>query len=652
MLNGLPSLVLARPEALLIAIAALPVAFLYFLRMRFRRKAVGSTYIWRELAGATSGGDALKRRSVLLLLLQLAAIGLTALAAAGPSLVSRSVLRPGTLFLIDVSASMASRDCPASPNGLATGPNGPATSRVDAAVAAAIREIGALPPDAPLMAFACASTARPVLPDYSLDRGRVVAALRTLKAGGEGFSEATCADAIAAWLARGDTAWQACLIGDGGLDLEGRRLSSLFGGAFRAITIGTRGSSVGVTGLRLERREDGGTRASFTLWNGWPAEKAASLRISREKDELASAIVKAQPGWTRAGIDLAGAPEDGAYTISLARDPSDVPSAPGEEYRLAVNAQRALSVLLVGKSDPFLKAALAFGGISCVSSADFPRSISGADMVIVESTSAQPERIPAGASCNLLVLGGDPPPDAPLSARGMVSGAIVSTEPAHPLSRFLDWEGARAEMARVYAPRGDATVLATAGGAPILVAWEKGGYRSLAFGMDLARSDVGLKSAFPVLLENFFQWCVPRADDESAFTLVAGESVRRALPDSFGLRGGGAMDLVRTGPNVVLTPRETGFFEWEASSPRLTRGYIAANVPAAEIDVAPRELPAFHEAAASAGTSTALGSTVRERGRPLGPWLLALLAACLAGEWLMWRGGFARRDALRGKVKA
>ena len=103
------------------------------------------------------------------------------------------------------------------------------------------------------MAFACASTARPVLPDYSLDRGRVVAALQTLKAGREGFSEATCADAIAAWLARGDTAWQACLIGDGGLDLEGRRLSSLFGGASAPLPR-NEGSSVGVTGSGSKRR--------------------------------------------------------------------------------------------------------------------------------------------------------------------------------------------------------------------------------------------------------------------------------------------------------------------------------------------------------------------------------------------------------------
>ena len=619
----LSALVLARPEALLIALAALPIAVLYFLRMRFRRKSVGSTYIWKELAGATSGGDAMRRRSLLLLALQLAAIALAALAAAGPSIASRRLIEPGTAFIVDVSASMASRD-------VAAGTSGDVSSRVEAAVQEAEREMAALGPGAPVMLFACASSARPLLAESVLDKGKAIAALRGLKAGSEAFDEAGCADEIAAWLSRSEGSWQAVLLTDGGLDLGGTRLASVFYGELRVVGVGSSGASLGATGLRLERKQGGGMKASFSLWNGWPSERKAILRISRGKEELASAALTAGPGWTLAGIDVAGKVLDGAYTLDLERESGNVRSAPGATYRLAVSAQRALSVLVVGRSDPFLLAALAFGGISYTAAKEFPASLDGVDIVIAEN--AKP---PAGERCNLLVFG-DPPSDAPIVAFGGVSGTIISTEPNHPLSRFVALEGARAESATAYERRGDATVLAAVGRYPALVAWERDGYRSLACGIDLARSDLGLKSAFPILLQNFLEWASPRPDEQSAYTLFVGEAARRTEPESFKVRG--AVDLLRSGPAVVLTPRQEGLFEWSADS---GSGVIASNVPAGEIDIAPRALDAGRIAgtsgAASAG-SQALASTEETRSTRLGAWFSLALALCLAAEWMLWKG--------------
>ncbi len=631
----------ANPAALLIALAIAPVALLYFLRMRFRRKAVGSTYLWKPLIAATSGGDALKRRSILLLLLQAAAIALAAFSAAGPALSSRRVLRPGTAFLIDVSASMAARD------------DG-SKSRVEAAVEAARLEIAALGNDVPIMAFACSSTARPLLGEATLDKAKASAALRSVSAGSEAFAESPCADAVSAWTARNEGAWQARLFTDGGLDLGGRRIASAFGGSLGVVTVGSKGGSVGVTGLRLEREGSGPLIGRFTVWNGWPTARTARLRIARGKEELAAGAVIAAPGWSVASLDLPGALEDGAYTVSVAREGGDLASAPGDAYRLSVSARRALTVLLVGRSDPFLKAALAYGGIAFSSSPEFPEKVE-ADIVIVDSAGDAPSPVPSGARCNLLVFG-KPPADAPFAARSLTSGPIVSAEPSHPLSRFVSWEGAKAEAARAYglraaADRGAALVLATAGGAPILVAWEKGGYRSLACGIDLARSDLGLKSAFPVLLQNFFQWCVPRVDDQSVFTLVAGETARRALGSAPGSAGGDAfkargVEVERTGPIVSLTARDAGIFEWAEGS---SKGYIAANVPAGELDEAPRSLQAVES---GGGAATALASSEQTRTAPLGGWAALLLAACLAGEWIAWKGGTSRRRIRRGEAGA
>ena len=81
------------------------------------------------------------------------------------------------------------------------------------------------------------------------------------KAGSEALSEAGCADAVSAWLARDRGSWQAVLYTDGGLDLGGRALAAAFEdsgrGTLGSKVLGSSGSSLGVTGLRLE----GGRRA-------------------------------------------------------------------------------------------------------------------------------------------------------------------------------------------------------------------------------------------------------------------------------------------------------------------------------------------------------------------------------------------------------
>jgi hypothetical protein len=331
---------------------------------------------------------------------------------------------------------------------------------------------------------------------------------------------------------------------------------------------------------------------------------------------------------------------------------------PGSICYLSVARQRPLKVLLIGRSDPFLKAALAQGGISYSSLAAFPSSLSAAsaegpgsargatpsgeisgsamaaeekpDIVILESAKA-----PAAARCNLLVFGA-PPPGAPLTSGGPAVGPIASVADEHPLLRFVDWEGASASAGICYAPREEALVLATTGGRPSFVAWEKEGYRSLACGVDLARSDLGLKSAFPVLIRNYIAWAASSVDEQSAYTLNAGELARRLAPESFRLKGSGAKAL-REGPAVLISAESSGLFEWEAAD---ESGYLAVNVPSAELDTAPRALKARTAIGSAAATAD---SEEGGRSRLLGPAASLLLALCLALEWIGWNGGSRRK---------
>jgi hypothetical protein len=655
MLSGLGAIGLERPGAFWLLLAALPVVVLYFLRMRYRRKAVGSTYIWRALALPNSGGASLRLRSALLLALQLAAVAAAALAAAGPTLNSRRRLEPGMAFVVDVSASMATRDCPGARPGAWR-------SRVEAAAAAACAEIDALGDDVPLAAFACADGARPLFPAPSLDKGAVKAALRALRPGHGAFAEGAAAEGISAWLSGAGGAWRGRAFTDGGLDLGGERLAAAFGaaagsasGAFGTVLVAGAGAGSGVAGLRLVSGPGGPAAAEFSLWNGHAGPRRLKLRISRvlgAQDGSGGAVLAvasplAAPGWSRARVDLGaeteGGIEEGAYAIELERQGDEPEGAPGERAYLSVSARPALSVLLVGRDDPFIEAALAYGGIAYSRAASFPGGKDGdssgageldsPDIAIFDG--AKP---PGGLRCNLLAFGA-PPSDAPIYASGRASGPISSSPDQHPLSRFVSWEGSRAESALAYTLRAQAIVVASVAGKASVVAWERDGCRNLAIGIDLARSDLGLKSAFPVLLQNYLRWCAPSADEQSAYTLTVGEVARRLEPPSFRISSA-TVEARSSGPAVTLAPREPGIFEWSSSK---GYGYLAVNAPAGEIDVAPRALRPLGPKPGAGAPVSALAAEEQESSLPFGAWAAALLAALLAVEWLAWSGRSRRR---------
>jgi Aerotolerance regulator N-terminal. len=623
-----------RPGCLWLLLALAPVILLYFLRMRFRRKSVGSIYLWRDILGQTSGGDALKRRALLLLALQILIVLALSFAASGPSISSSSLVKPGVAFLVDVSASMGALDGDASGS----------SSRVEAAVRAADREIEALGDEVPIMAFACSAGARPLLGAPTTDKRAAEAALRGLRALQEGFFETDCAESLSAWLSRASGAWSARLFTDGGLDLGGSRIGGAFGGEIGVSPIGSRGDSLGVSGLRLEA-----STASFNLWNGGSAAAALRVQLRRGQEVLASERLEAEPGWTRRSLGLDAPLSSGNYSLSADPESAGLPGAPGSTCYLAVNPTRPVSVLLVGREDPFLKAALAYQGISCASLPSFPprlaaRATRGAsdsfeapDVAIVESAA-----VPAGATCHVLSFG-SPPAQGPVASGPPASGPISSARSAHQLSRFVDWEGAYAEAATSYVVRGQAEVLATIGGAPVLVAWEEEGYKRAVCGIDLSRSDLGLKSAFPILLQNFLQWCVPRTDDQGAYTLVVGEETRRSTSPTFSVKG--PVEARRLGPYAILKAREAGSFEWSDGS---LRGFLAANIPASELEATPRRVEALEGRSRSGAggaveTHSALGSAERRRESRLETPAIAILVALIAAEALVWKGGLRRR---------
>jgi hypothetical protein len=636
-------LTFASPSLLWLGLALIPVVALYLLRRRFRRRPSGSNYLWNRVAGRAPGSSRPELRSLLLLALQVGAALCAVLAAAGPAIARRGAAEPGLAILVDVSASMATADMADAAGRL--------ESRVAAAAQAALGLVEGLAPGRPLAVFACSSGLRP-LAEPGAGRGQAAASLGDLFATDSGFRELPVAEAFSAWLSSHGGAWESVLFTDGGLDAGGERLAAA-AGSLRIETLGGAGRGGGVADLRITDVGGSGRSAaaagartgttkrlaSFRAFNGGGAALAGTARLKRDGDLLAEAALVLEPGWSTGELAFQAGSLDGGYELSLVSD--------GETFGrawLSVHASPPRRVLLVGRDDPYLRAALAYPGIELFSSAEFPgpKVLSTLDLVVAEGV-----RAPAGLACPLLSIAALPTADGRGRGSGpapgpLASGALATVAGNHPLARFVSWEGARAEESLSVLAAPGTSALATAGGKVVAAAWMEEGFPRAFIGFDPARSDFGLSPSWPIFVANLLGWCAPREGQQSAYSLVAGGVAQRALPDGFRLQGRGAPAVTRRGRLSLLEAGQAGLYRWSAAG---DSGWLAVNPPAEELDASPRVL------AAPARRPLPLVSSGPQR-RDLTFLPLAGLLAFLVAEWLVWRGlppwlAGRRRDARR-----
>jgi Ca-activated chloride channel family protein len=589
------------PEAFIWSLSILPVILLYFLRMRFRRQPISSIYIWSRLKQFTDGATRINRRSVLLLFLQILAILAATIALAQPSWIIRRLEPPGALVFIDISASMSALDGE--------------DSRLERAKSLAIQQIEQLPEDRMVMVFLCGSDAHP-LGEPTSDKRQLIRRLDLISQQGTSFSEKQVTGTVKAWLEMQERIWTAWLITDGGLDLGGRLLASLFGGELQVLDVGNHGHNVGVTGLRVLKNE-----AAFQIVNGWPESRQITVRLEYNDQLLKREQIKVEPGISRHTIQCSlQENKEGLYVISLEEKDMFLWD---NRYTLALNPLRRIRVLSAGPANPFLRAALNHPGVILTEkSSIMPEDIETNmwDLIIADQV-----EVPAGVNTHLLTFG-SLPPDAPAKFGEKVSGLISNEESGHPLIRYVDF---KSQVAQGYEFQIDSGVqtLATIDGLPVIIAWEKDGRRNAAWGTSLLDSDLGLSGAFPIFLQNMLAWCVPHGNNPLAYTLLTGKpEVYLESPD-WRAEGKG-FDIVRKGQRVVVKTDFPGTAVWRQ---RNQRGILAANLPVRELDLAPRRLGGIKDASRHSAEYSS-------RRTSLTSWPILLLLVFLVFEWLVWRG--------------
>ena len=471
------------PLAWLGAALALPVILFYLVRDEPRRRIVSNFLLWAgHKAAVHESARWRKLRRIFSLLLQLLFLVLVLAALSRPVLPWADAERAGVVFVVDTSASMAATD--------------ESPSRAVVARSRLRDAIGALGSgdEAALL-----TTDPEILVGWTRNR-------QELRRAAEGYREGVVARdprpalALATSLAAGRSG-RVVFFTDGVWD---RVLDPAEFPGVAFSKVGEEAPNAGITLFAARRSEATAVALTARVQRSARSDASPLKFLFKRNGELLDAREIALP----AGGSWRG---DWELQLENGADLEASVSGPGEDllpvdntFAFSVGPLRPVDVVLVSPPDRFIEAAL--------------EAIPG-----VNTTRIWPaDGIRFGDPDKLWIFKGAVPPAdfrfaglvliAPNESgffgelRGEMSDPWISEwEAADPVTRFTGLGRVRATRALDILPPEGTTVFAASAGRPLIFGNWKSSPRWLVIGIDMERSDLVLRAAFPVLLANLVE---------------------------------------------------------------------------------------------------------------------------------------------------
>ena len=586
----------ANPAGLFLLALAIPIVLLHVLKPKRQEVEVSSTFLWQSVAQPVSAAAPWQKlRFSWLLLLQLLAVLLLAVAVAQPVRTTAAPLARHTVFIIDASGSMASVD--GKPDRLAD----------------AVREAKSLRKQLPAGGIASVVVASPqpsVVLSASPDPAAFDKALNGIRTTAAEPDFAT-AFTLASSLETPAAPVGFVLLSDGGLPDEAARLipegtryeqigSRAANRAIRNISVSPRGAGLHV---RLTLRNEGGDAATETVRVDVDGKTAATRKVRLGERETVEQDFDVVVG----------------DRIEAFLEGEDLLASDNHAFAVAAR-RRPVKVLLAGPEDPFLTTLLgAMAGVT-VERTDASRPAPDHDLAIYNRVA-----VPADPGAPWLAI--KPPggvPGTPV-AGDVERPAVTLVEADDTLTQGLDLSEVVVASAQKVAPAGDEVVVGSDATALIVRGTRQGRpFAYLTFA--LADSNLPLHVAFPIL-------------GDRLISLLTAQSV--PLGD---VRVGDTLPVAGTAAAVVETPLRQrvsvpvggvaphadrpGF--WTVREEGKPDRVIAVNADAAESNVAPKSVP-VQARAVGPGERAPHGEV------PLTRWVVVLLLMVLAAELLLSR---------------
>jgi Mg-chelatase subunit ChlD/uncharacterized membrane protein len=606
------------PVGLAALLLATPIVILHMLTPRRPATSVSSLLHWDGLRHAITAAEPWQKlRWSLLLILQLLAVALFALALARPAVLEEAELAEHTVFIVDASGSMAAID--GDPDRLGTA--------VDEAKA--LRQ--ELPDDG--MASLVVASSRPtVLVSQSSDEPEFVRAIETIRTDG-GAADFEAAFALAESLVLPDRETDFVLVSDGQLRDVDQRLAPL---GTRFVPVGRTDTNRAITGLSVNSGP-GGLQARVTVESTGGPDAVQVLRLDVDGLTVLSEEIEIPGG---------GVVED---TFELPSGTRVAAYLDGEDL-LAYDNQRFVGAPALGSLKARVHGESHFFIDQLLSAIpDVDTEVAPGEQVDFEIYAGVP--VPAEPDTPFIAI--DAPGGAPgVVAVGRTENPIPTLVADHPLLEDIDVSRIAIAEAQVLEVRTGDVVLG-APGAPLIVEGDTNGVPFYYLAFTLEQSNLPIDIAYPII------------GARMVGGLATAEGVAEALTVGDRIPMGGAGGSV-TDPRGNTTIVSVGDSEpmadlagfWMVSAAGQEPYEVAVNVNTTESDLAPLEtLPDLRPAPDSAPLADATTTIART----LLPWVLVALLVVLAVELYLsfrargvplrqWRLGLVARGLIVGLI--
>lgn len=605
---------LLAPAAGILAVSLPAIVALYFLRIRRPTRVVPALELWPARIEDRQANVPWQRlRPSWLLALQLLAAALLVGAALQPVLPVGAGLAHHTIVLLDTSASMQARDV--------------APTRLDGAKAAVDRLIDQLAADE-RMTLISVSPAPQVIASAVGDRGALHHALAAAGAS-NGPGDLSAALSLAVGLVRpGDDA-RAFLYSDGILGPVIGAFSDGLPFPIEYHRIGVSGENVAITALTVRTAATSRT-ADLRLQAFGQQGRSVTIdwRVDGHLQDVRAITLKGG----QAQDLLFPVPSD-ASLVSAQIEGADL--FPLDDQGTAIaRTPRPLRVLLVTPGNVFLEQALRLRG-------DFQLDVEAPAAYRpggAYAMSVFDRFLPAttGTGPALFV---DPPAGSALAGAPPVGiGRVRAADASDPLLAHVDLQDVHVARSQDLRASTFGRTLVTSAQTPLVLVRDEP-FRQVLVGFDLHESDLPLRVAFPILMENLTEWMLPPSvpshsfhPDEpvtivpepgaQAITVVRPDGSRRALAP------GGITTFADTDALGLYTVVQT-------AGGRQDRSWFSVNL----FDDAVSQLKPVDRLTLPP-TRVVSGGPATGRGRlDLWPWILLLGMGALLTEWVVFHRG-------------
>jgi Ca-activated chloride channel family protein len=480
------------PAAAVLALTLPAIVALYFLKIRRPTRIVPALHLWpNQIRDRQANVPWQRLRPSWLLFFQLLAAAALVAAAVQPVLPAGAALARHSIVLIDTSASMQATDV--------------TPSRLAEAKRQAGTLIDQLGPQDRMSIITVSPTPR-IVAAITGDRDALHRALGDVTAS-NGPADLSSSLGLAAGLVRAGDDARAYLFSDG--IVQPLRASFASGLPFPVEyhRVGVSGENVGLTSLTV--RSSAQTRAAYLhVQNFGQQPRSVSLEWRADNRLLDVRSLTLPAGQSQ---DLVLPVPADATSVTAHLTGGDV-LALDDSATAVAKTPRAFRVLLVTPGNVFLEQALRLRSdlqLDVVAPAAYKPSAAYAMTVFDRFL---PPVIPDGP---LLVI--DPPAGTPLAgAQAVGIGRVRASDAGDPLLANVDLQDVHVARSQDLRASTFGRPLITSLQTPLVLVRDEP-FRQALFGFDLHESDLPLRIAFPILVQNLSEWMLPPSVPSHSF---------------------------------------------------------------------------------------------------------------------------------------